>query len=570
MKNEEVAKMLYLMSIYLEMDEAQFKPRAYEKAADSIEALEKDVMEIYREGGIEALMEIPGIGEGIAEKIKEYILTGKVEELERLKKKVPVDVEGLMKIEGVGPKRIKMLYKKLNIKSIEDLEKAAKGGKIRGLEGFGEKSEQNILRGIEFVKRSKGRLLLGNVLPIAREIEKRLGNLKEVKQIMIAGSLRRRKETIGDIDILVTSNQPSKVMDFFVKMPEVVAVYGRGHTKSTVRLKIGCDADLRVVPPESFGAASQYFTGNVDHNVALRRIAISKGWKLSEYGIFKGSKQIAGKTEEEVYKTLGLKWIPPELRENTGEVDAARKNKLPKLIEYGSLKGDLQIQTKWTDGANSIKEMAEEAKRLRLKYIAITDHTKRNAFVGGLDEKQILKQKNEIDKVNKEISGLTVLSGSEVDILKNGELDISDKVLSQLEVVGASVHSNFNLSKEEQTNRIIKAMENENVDILFHPTGRLIQQREPYDVDIEKIIQTAKNTGTILEINSFPSRLDLKDEHIKLAVGNGVKLVIDSDAHNKNHIHYLEFGIAQARRGWAEKKDVINTKPLKEFLKMMK
>jgi DNA polymerase (family 10) len=570
MKNLEVAKMLYFIAIYLEMDEVQFKPRAYEKAANSIESLEKDVMEIYKEGGIEALMEIPGVGEAIAKKIEEFILTGKIAELERLKKKVPVDVEGLMGIEGIGPKRIKTLYKKLGIKKIEDLEKAAKNGKIRKLEGFGEKSEQNILRGIDFLKKSKGRLLLGYVLPVAREIEERLRNLKEVQHVSIAGSLRRRKETIGDIDILVTSSNPSKVMNFFVKMPEVAAVYGKGSTKSTVRLKIGCDADLRVVEDKSFGAALQYFTGNVDHNVGLRKIAISKGYKLNEYGIFKGNKQIAGKTEEEVYKALGVRWIPPELREHTGEIEIAKKNKLPKLIEYDSLKGDLHIQTKWTDGANSIKDMAEAAKKLGLEYIAITDHTKRNAFVGGLDEKQILKQKNEIDKVNKGIAGLTILSGTEVDILKNGKLDISNKVLSQLEVVGASVHSNFNLSKEEQTNRIIKAMENENVDILFHPTGRLIQQREPYDVDIERIIQTAKNTGTILEINSFPSRLDLKDEHIKLAVKDRIKLVIDSDAHSTLHFKFLEFGIAQARRGWAEKKDVVNTRPLKEFLKSLK
>ena len=570
MKNLEVAKMLYFIAIYLEMDEVQFKPRAYEKAANSIESLEKDVMEIYKEGGIEALMEIPGVGEAIAKKIEEFILTGKIAELERLKKKVPVDVEGLMGIEGIGPKRIKTLYKKLGIKKIEGLEKAAKNGKIRKLEGFGEKSEQNILRGIDFLKKSKGRLLLGYVLPVAREIEERLRNLKEVQHVSIAGSLRRRKETIGDIDILVTSSNPSKVMNFFVKMPEVAAVYGKGSTKSTVRLKIGCDADLRVVEDKSFGAALQYFTGNVDHNVGLRKIAISKGYKLNEYGIFKGNKQIAGKTEEEVYKALGVRWIPPELREHTGEIEIAKKNKLPKLIEYDSLKGDLHIQTKWTDGANSIKDMAEAAKKLGLEYIAITDHTKRNAFVGGLDEKQILKQKNEIDKVNKGIAGLTILSGTEVDILKNGKLDISNKVLSQLEVVGASVHSNFNLSKEEQTNRIIKAMENENVDILFHPTGRLIQQREPYDVDIERIIQTAKNTGTILEINSFPSRLDLKDEHIKLAVKDRIKLVIDSDAHSTLHFKFLEFGIAQARRGWAEKKDVVNTRPLKEFLKSLK
>lgn len=571
MKNFEIAKILYNIAAYLEMGDEQFKPRAYEKAARSIEALTEDASEIYKRGGIKALMEIPGVGERIAEKIEEMVLTGKLEYYEKLKKKIPVDIEKLTSIEGMGPKRVKTLYKKLKIETVEDLEKAAKGGKIQKLEGFGGKSEQAILKGIEFFKRSKGRFILGFVLPTLRDIEERLRNLSEVKKVNIGGSTRRMKETIGDADFLVVSDRPEKVMDFFTTMPDVVHVYGKGPTKSMVKLNTGLDADIRVVPEKSYGAALQYFTGNKDHNIALRKIAIDKGWKLSEYGIFdKHDKQIAGNTEECVYEKLGLKWMPPELRENTGEIEAAMKNKLPKLIEYDSLKGDLQIQTKWTDGANSIKEMGEEAKKLGLEYIAITDHTKRNAFVGGLDEEKIRRQMKEIEKVTENITGIRILSGSEVDILKNGKLDISDDVLEDLDVVGASVHSSFNLPKTEQTERIIKAMENENVDILFHPTGRLIQEREPYDVDIEKIIQTAKDTGTILEINAFPNRLDLKDEHIKLAVKAGVKFSIDSDAHNVNQMHYLEFGIAQARRGWAETKDVVNTRNVKEFLKMIK
>ncbi|MBI2084642.1 MAG: DNA polymerase/3'-5' exonuclease PolX [Candidatus Aenigmarchaeota archaeon] len=571
MKNFEIAKILYNIALYLEMEEEQFKPRAYEKAARSIEALTEDVSGIYKRGGIKALMEIPGVGESIAEKIEEMLLTGKLKYYERLKKRIPVDIEGLTSIEGVGPKTIKILYKKLKIRTVGQLEKVAKQGRISKLEGFGNKSEQDILRGIEFLKRGKGRFLLGYAMPLLKEIEGRLGKLPEVKKVDIGGSTRRMKETIGDADFLVVSSKPQKVMDFFTTMPEIAHVSSKGLTKSMVKLKNGLDADIRVVPEGSYGAALQYFTGNKDHNIALRKIAIEKGWKLSEYGIFdKSDRQIAGKSEEEVYKKLGMAWIPPELRENTGEIEAAMKNKLPKLIDYGSLKGDLQIQTKWTDGTNSIKEMAEEAENLGLEYIAITDHTKRNAFVGGLDEKQILKQKKEIEKTNKELDGLRILSGTEVDILKNGVLDISDKVLSQLDVVGASVHSNFNLSKVQQTERIIKAMENEHVDILFHPTGRVIQQREPYDVDMERIIQTAKETGTILEINAFPSRLDLKDEHIKLAVKHGAKLIINSDAHNKNQIRFLEFGVAQARRGWAESKDVVNTRKLKDFLKLLK
>ena len=571
MKNYEIAKILYNIALYLEMEDEPFKPRAYEKAARSVEALTEDASDIYKRGGTKALMDIPGVGEAISEKIEELVLTGKLEYYEKLKKKIPVDIEGLTSIEGVGPKRVKILYKRLKIKTVEDLEKVAKERKIRKLEGFGEKSEEAILQGIEFFKKSKGRFILGYVLPVLRDIEERLKNLPEVKKVNIAGSTRRMKETIGDADFLVASDEPQKVMDFFTSMPEVAHVYSKGPTKSMVKLKIGLDADIRVIPEKSYGAAFQYFTGNKDHNIALRKIAIDKGWKLSEYGVFnKNDRYLFGKTEKEVYEKLGMKWMPPELRENTGEIESAMKNKLPNLIEYGSLKGDLQIQTKWTDGTNSIKEMAEEAKKLGLEYIAITDHTKRNAFVGGLDEKQILRQKKEIEKTNEEMHGLTILSGTEVDILKNGELDISDKVLSQLDVVGASVHSNFNLSRGEQTERIIKGMENENVDILFHPTGRLIQQRESYDVDIEKIIQIAKDTGTILEINAFPNRLDLKDEHIKLAVKSGVKLVIDSDAHNKNQIHYLEFGIAQARRGWAEAKDIVNTRKLNDFIKSLK
>ena len=571
MKNFEIAKILYNIALYLEMEEEQFKPRAYEKAAHSIEALSEECSETYKRGGIKALMEIPGIGQSIAEKIEEMIKTGKLKYYDQLKKKIPVDIENLTAIEGVGPKTVKTLYKKLQIKNVEELEKAAKAGKIRKLEGFGEKSEQVILKGIEFFKRSKGRFILGFVLPTIREIENRLKQLPEVEQAVIGGSTRRMKETIGDADILVVSDKPQKVMDYFVSMPEVIDVIGKGETKSSVKLKIGLNVDVRVVPPASFGAALQYFTGNIDHNVVLRRIAKEKGCKLNEYGIFdKHDKQIAGKTEEEVYEKLGMKWMPPELRENTGEIDAAIKNKLPKLVDYGDLKGDLQVQTNWTDGSNSIKEMTEEAKKFGLEYIAITDHTKTLAMTGGLDEKKLLQQTKEIEKVNKQLSGITVLTGGEVNILKDGSLDIDNNTLAQLDFVGASVHSHFNLPKEEQTKRIIKALGNENIDVIFHPTGRIIQQRDPYEIDIDKIIQGAKDTETMLEINAYPNRLDLKDEHIKKAVQAGVKFCIDSDAHSKLHFRYLEFGIAQARRGWVEKGDVVNTRKLDGFLKSLK
>ncbi len=570
MKNFEIAKILRYIGIFEEMKGEKFKPRAYERAAHSIEALEEEVREIYIRGGFKALLEIPGVGQSIAEKIEEGLKNGKISYYDRLRKKIPVDLESLTAIEGVGPKIVLTLYKKLKIKTVDDLEKAAKDGKIRKLEHFGEKSEEKILKGIEFFKRSKGRFVLGFVLPVLREMEGELKEFPEIEKVVIGGSTRRMKETIGDVDFLVVAKHPQKVMDFFVSLPEVAHIYGKGERKSLVRLKIGLDADLLVVDKKSFGSAMQYFTGNKDHNVALRRIAIEKGWKLNEYGIFKGGKQIAGETEEEVYEKLGLRWIPPELRENTGELDAAKKNKLPNLIAYKDLKGDLQAQTNWTDGGNTIKEMAEEAKKFGLEYIAITDHTKSLAMTGGLDEKKLLKQKAEIEKINKQLSGIKILSGAEVNILKDGELDIDDKTLAQLDVVGAAVHGYFKLPRAEQTKRLIAVMENENIDILFHPTGRQIQQREPIDVDMEKILQVAKDTGTVLEIDSYPDRLDLKDEYVKKAVEIGCKLAIDSDAHNKLHFRYLEFGIAQARRGWTEAKDVINTLPMQKMLANLK
>ena len=570
MRNTELAQIFREVALYLEMKEEPFKPRAYEKVAYSLEALEEPVGEIYRRGGVKALRAIPGVGQAIAEKIEEVIRTGRLRYYEELKKEVPVDVRGLTAIEGIGPKSVKLLYEKLTIKTAADLEKAARVGKIRGLPHFGAKMEQKILKGIEFLKQGSGRFPLGSALPLIGEIEQRLRELPEVEEVVVAGSTRRWKETIGDADILAISRKPEKVMEFFVSMSEVMHVQGQGKTKSTVKLKNGMDVDLRVVPRESFGAALNYFTGSKDHNVALRKIAQEKGLKLNEYGLFRGNKRIAGKTEEEIYKALGLAFIPPELRENQGEIEAAQKGELPNLVGYRDLRGDLQTQTTWTDGANSIAEMAEEAKRLGLEYIAITDHTKGLAMTGGSDEKKLLKQMAEIDKINRSLKGITILKGAEVNINKDGTLDIKDEVLARLDVVGIAVHSHFNLPKREMTERIVRAMRNPHADILFHPTGRVIQKREPYDVDMDALIKTAKETGTVLEIDAYPDRLDLKDGHIRKAVEAGVKLAIDSDAHSVNHIRFLEFGVAQARRGWAEKKDVINTRLLKEFLKCLK
>jgi len=568
--NKEISKILYEIGEYLGIKGIQFKPRAYEKAGYSIENLEEEVSEIYKKGGLKAVEDIPGVGVSIAKKIEELIKTGHLKYYERLKKSLPVKIGELSSIEGVGPKMIFKLYKKLKVKNINDLEKAAKIGKIAKIAGLGKKTEEKILKGIEFLRKSGNRFILGSILPQARLIEDRLRNLKEVDRAAIAGSIRRMQETIGDLDILVTSEKPEKVIDFFVSMPEIVHIYSKGNTKTMVRLKNGMDADLRVVPDKSFGAALQYFTGDKRHNITLRILAEKKKYKLNEYGLWRGKKLIAGRTEEEIYRALGMATPPPEIRTDSGEIQAALKNKLPKLIDYGDVKGDLQVTTDWTDGENSIEEMALVAQEIGLEYIAITDHTKSLAMTGGADEKKLLKQIAEIDRIQKKFTKIKVLKGAEVNILKDGSLDIKDKVLARLDVVGIAVHSHFNLPRSEQTKRIVKAMRNKNADILFHPTGRLIQKRGPYDVDVEEIMKAAKETGTILEIDADPYRLDLKDEYIRKAVEAGIKLAIDADAHSKNSFHYLEYGIAQARRGWAAKNDIINTRPWPEVLKLLK
>jgi len=561
MKNHELAVLLTNIALLLEMDEVKFKPRAYEAAAKSIETLNVSIEEIYQKGGFKSLLDIPGVGASIAEKAEEFIKTGRIAYYEELKRQVPVNLEELSKIEGLGPKRIKKLWQALRIRNMDELENAAHAHKICKLPGFQEKSEQNILKGIEFARKAKGRYVLGLVLPFVNEIASRLRSLPEVRMVTVAGSVRRMKETIGDADFLVVSDDPQKVTELFVSMPEVESIQARGETKSTVRLNSGMHCDLRIVQKQSFGAALQYFTGSKEHNVALRTLAIQKGLKLNEYGLFKGETPIA-QTEDEIYQKLGLQPIPPELRENRGEIEAAGLGRLPKLIEYNDLQGDLQVHTKWTDGSNSILEMAEKAKELGLKYIAITDHTKSLAMSHGLDEKQLAKQVEEIEKTNDRIEGITILKGAEVNIAKDGSLDINDATLEKLDVVGVAVHSYFDLPKQEQTRRVISAMQNLNVNILFHPTGRLINQRATYDIDIGRVIEVAKHTKTILEIDSFPDRLDLSDEYIKQAVEQGCRLSIDSDAHATSQIHYLTLGIAQARRGWAKAGSVINTKPL--------
>lgn len=570
MTNAEMAEILREIAFFLDMEEIPFKPRAYEKAAYAVEALDAPLDEIYRRFGIRAVEEIPGVGKSIAEKLVTLIETGRLPYYEALRKKSPVDVERLTAIEGLGPKKIKVLYDQLGVRTVDDLERAAMEGKIHQLPHFGEKSEQKILKGISFFKKSGSRYPIGTILPLIRDIERRLEKVPGVKRLAVAGSIRRWKETIGDGDLLAVSNDPDRVMDFFVSMPEVIYIHARGPTKSSIKIKSGIDIDLRVVPEESFGAALCYFTGSKAHNIALRKIAMAKGLKLSEYGVFRGERPIAGRTEEEVYAALGLPFIPPELREETGEIEAALAGRLPALIDYDDLRGDLQIQTNWTDGAHSIEEVAAEAKRLGREYIAITDHTKSLAMAKGSDEKRLRKQMAAIDELNRKQRGITILKGAEVNIKKDGSLDIDDETLARLDVVGIAVHSHFNLPRAEMTRRVIRAMENPHADILFHPTGRIIQKREPYDIDIDAVIQAARRTGTALEVDAYPDRLDLKDEQIRKAVEAEVKLVIDSDAHHIHHLSYLQFGIAAARRGWAKRSDVLNTLPLNAFLASLK
>jgi len=600
--NQEIIKLLSEMVVFYEMDDVPFKPQAYERVVQAIETLDREVADIYNEQGVDGLRKIPGVGEGIAYHLELLIKKGTFLEYEKYKKKIPVRISELLAVEGLGAKTIKTLYQKLKIKNLADLEKAATAGKIQKLPHFGAKSEEKILKGIEFLKKSKGRFTLGHLLPIINLIENRLRKIPGVQHVTTAGSVRRMQDTVGDIDILVTAKNSAKVMEVFVKMPEVEHVYGRGLTKTNVRLNLpaggGIDADVRVVPEAVYGAALQYFTGSKEHNIEVRKLAIKKGYKLSEYGLFRGKKLIAAKTEEDVYKKLGLIWIPPEIRTASGEIEAALRQAqgispgLPNLIPYGSIRGDLQIQTNWTDGANSLEEMVKAAMAVGLEYIAITDHTRSLAMTGGLDEKGLARQAKEIDRINKklqatclpdrqasypmgrwptgQIGKLQVLKSAEVNVLKDGKLDIADEALKKLDLVSMAIHSHFHLSEKEQTERIIRAIKHPLVNIFFHPTGRVIGRRPAYALDMAKILRAAKEYGVAMEINSFPDRLDLKDTHIRQAVEIGVKLVIDSDAHSVQHFAFYNLGIGQARRGWATKKDVLNTLPCGEFLKAIK
>jgi len=562
MRNRDIARILYGIANLLEIKDVPFRPNAYRKAAQNIELLTEDVEKVYERGELE---KIPGVGKNIAEKIKEMLETNSLAYYERLKKEVPVDVEALSSVEGLGPKKIKMLYSELGIKTLDDLEKAALEGKIRELKGMGEKTEENILKNIALARGRGGRGLLGVVLPEAIAIRESLEGMAE--RISIAGSIRRMKETIGDVDILATSPRPAGMMDFFTNMDNVAAVIVKGETKSSVRLESGIQVDLRIVPEESFGSALQYFTGSKSHNIEVRKVAVRAGCKLNEYGLFKGGRRIAGRTEKEVYRALGMDYIPPELRENRGEVEAAMGGKLPKLVEYEDVKGDLQMHTTWSDGANTVEEMAEEAAGMGHEFIAITDHVGTLKIAGAMDEKRIRKQMKEVEKANEKYD-IRIFYGVEVNIMKDGSLDMDRKVLKDVDVVAAGIHSGFRMSDRDMTSRVMRAIESGVVDIIVHPTGRIIQKREGAALNFDKVFEAARENSVVMEINAQPARLDLNDVHVKRAVEMGVKLSIGTDAHSASQLHFINLGTAVARRGWAEKDDIINTYPIKKLEKV--
>lgn len=566
MKNQLVASILNEVADLMEIDEIDFRTKAYRRAAHTVFNLSEDIADIRKEG---RLQELPGVGAKIAKKIEEIVDTGSLEYLNGLKNKFPVDYDALMAVEGLGPKGIKQLYRELGVKNLDDLEKQAKRHRIRRLKGMGEITERKILVNLEFARRSTGRNLLGHILPIAEQIKSELDGLRYVDRVEIAGSIRRRKETVGDIDVLVTTTEPVDVMDHFTKMDLVDDVVVKGPTKSTVRLKEnGIDVDIRTFVDESFGSAMMYFTGSKETNVELRRIAISKGLKLNEYGVFRGERLVAGRTEEDVFNSLGMVYIEPELRENTGEVEAAIEEKLPALVVKNEIKGDLQMHTEWSDGSGRIGDMVAAAEKMGYEYIAVTDHAGSLRVANGMNEKTMLKQMDEIDALDDE-SGIKIFKGVEANIDSYGLLDVPDKILQGMDVVIAGIHSGFSQNKKELTRRVISAMENEHVNIIAHPTGRKIQERNAYDLELDRVFETSNETGTFLEVNCQMNRLDLNDVNIKMAVEHGCKLVINTDAHSEEQMNCMELGVATARRGWAEKRNIANTLSIKKFKKIM-
>jgi len=569
--NKQIIDVLYEISELLELkNENKFKIRAYQKLAQFLSGYDKELDGIYKEKGKKGLMEIPNVGEGIAKKIAELIDTGKLKYLEDLKSGMPEGIENFLKIPGMGPKTAVTIAEKFKIKTVAELEKLLKEHKLKDMKGFGEKTEEKLLKGIDLYKKGQSRKLLGEAYPVAMGIVEDLKKNKHVEKISVAGSLRRMEETIGDIDILVVAKDAKSVMDDFCSMKIVKDIIAKGETKSSINTIFDMQADLRVVAKESYGAAMQYFTGNKTHNVLTRELAVKKGYKLNEYGLYKGGKLLAGEKEEDIYAELGLQYIPPELRTGGDEIEEAKKNNIPVLVEPGDIMGDLHVHTENSDGIDSIEKIADEAKKHGYKYMAITDHSVSLSVARGLDKSRLLKQIEAIDRINKRQKDFFILKGSEVDILDDGSLDYPDDVLKELDIVIGSVHRKFKMTKEEMTQRILKAMDNKYLNIIGHISGRMINEREAYEVDYEKVFDRAARTNTAIEINAQPVRLDLRDIYVREAVRMGARLAINTDAHRTEQFQYMFYGIGTARRGWAKKEDVINTLPLKDIIKWIK
>ncbi|MFH0791156.1 MAG: DNA polymerase/3'-5' exonuclease PolX [Candidatus Omnitrophota bacterium] len=568
MKNSEVSNILRETAKLLEIKgDNPFRIRAYERAAQNIEGLNEDIENLIREA---RLTGIPGIGNDLADKIKEIVTTGSLKTYAELKKDLPEGILELLDIPSVGPKTARMLYEKLNIGNIQELEGAIEKHKLQGVYGIKEKTVENILKGIGIIKRGRERMTLAEALQTADKFIRVLEKNSGVKKISSAGSLRRFKETVRDIDILISSDNPKEIMDIFIKLSPGAEILAKGATKSSIRTKNDVQIDCRVVTKESFGAALLYFTGSKNFNIKLRQLAIKKGLKINEYGIFKNEKIIAGRTEEEIFKALGIDYIEPELREDTGEIELAQTFNLPKLVELNQIKADLHMHSRWSDGKNSIEEIAAACQKRGYAYAGITDHSQSLKVAKGLTTADLRKKRDEIEKINRKLSGFRVLYGAEVDIDSQGNLDYNDGILKELDFVIAAIHTGFKQSRQQLTRRVIKACENKYVHVIAHPTGRLWGIRDAYDIDLEEILKAAKQTNTALEINSYPQRLDLNDLNCRKAKEMGVKISLGSDAHNTGQLEAIKFGVSMARRGWIANDDVLNTLTCDELLKTIK
>lgn len=565
--NAKIASILYEIGEILTIKGDRFRSRAYNMAAQRVTALTEDIEAIDERNELE---KIPGVGKSIALTIKEVLDTGESRILEDLKESLPKGVPEMIELDGIGPRIAMRLHQELGIVSLKTLEKAAKQQKIRELKGFGPKKEENILLAIKEYSSRSTRFLLGEILPIIEGILIHMRDYQKVRKVEVAGSARRRKETVGDLDVLVSTEYPILVSNRFVEMEPVTRVLSQGPTKSQVILKNQLQVDLRVISPESYGAALQYFTGSKEHNVKLRTISVKAGYKLNEYGLFKRdtNELVAAENEEQIYTVLGMRWIPPELRENTGEIEAAMEDSLPELVTYEKIKGDLHIHSNWSDGVAEIEHMVEKAIEMGHEYIAITDHTKGLAIANGLDENRLKNQVKEIGRIDEKYSDFRVITGTECDILSNGKLDLKNEVLKDLEFVIASIHSGFKQDSESMTKRIIDAIHNDYVNAIGHPTGRLIQKRSPYSFDFDKVMDIAAEQKVAMEINCYPRRLDLKDVDSRRAKTQGVKMMLGSDAHTTAEMEFLPLGVSVARRGWLTQQDVINTFSIKEIIEM--